>query len=237
MGADEGGDVAALAEFVAELPAERRHILAFVRRAAAATSPGTRLLDAGAGEGPYRVLFSHCAYVSSDWSSSPHPGARAADIISPLESLPVEDGAFGAVLCTQVLEHVERPEVVLAELFRVLEPGGALWLTAPMVGELHEDPFDFFRYTRHGLSSLAEAVGFADVEVEPLGGYFTALAVLLTNCGVSIGVGGVDKGDVPRRVLAAAFRGIGRALPPLDRIDERRALPVGWSCRALRPAA
>ena len=236
MGAGGNEDGTTLHEFVSELPAERRHILAFVRRAAAGTPAGTRLLDAGAGEGPYRALFSHCAYVSSDWSSSPHPGARGADIISPLERLPVDDGAFGAVLCTQVLEHVERPEVVMAELFRVLEPGGALWLTAPMVGELHEEPYDFFRYTRHGLRSLAEAAGFADVEVEPLGGYFTALAVLLTNCGVSIGVG-ADSRDVPRRVLAAAFRGIARALPALDRLDTRRALPVGWSCRALRAPA
>ena len=235
-GSERRNDDAALQDFVAELPAERRHILAFVRRAAAATPAGTRLLDAGAGEGPYRTLFSHCSYVSSDWSSSPHPGARAADIISPLERLPVDSGAFGAVLCTQVLEHVERPDVVLAELFRVLSPGGTLWLTAPMVGALHEEPHDFFRYTRHGLCALAGNAGFDDVEVEPLGGYFTALAVLATNCGISIGVR-AERADAPRRVLAAAFRGIGRALPALDRIDERRAMPVGWSCRAVRPAA
>ena len=236
MGADGNEDGAVLAGFVAELPAERRHILAFVRRAASATPAGTRLLDAGAGEGPYRALFAHCAYVSSDWSSSPHPGARRADIVSPLERLPVDDGAFGAVLCTQVLEHVERPEVVMAELFRVLEPGGTLWLTAPMVGQLHEEPHDFFRYTRHGLRSLAEHAGFSDAQIEPLGGYFTALGVLATNCGVSIGVGTGGR-DGARRVLAAVFRGIGRALPALDRIDERRALPVGWSCRAVRSAS
>lgn len=233
VSASKQGDGAALAAFLAESPAERRQILAFVRRAAAATPAATRLLDAGAGEGPYRSLFSHCSYVTSDWSSSPHPGALDADIISPLDRLPVDDGAFGAVLCTQVLEHVARPELVLAELLRVLAPGGSLWLTAPMVGELHEEPYDFFRYTRHGLESLAEGAGFVDVEVEPLGGYFTALGVLATNCGVSIGVR-ADRRDAGRRILAAAFRGVGRALPALDRIDERRALPVGWGCRAVR---
>ena len=232
---DQAGD-AALEAFVAELPVERRHIAAFVCRAAAAIAPGTRLLDAGAGEGPYRSLFGHCSYVSSDWSSSPHAGALRADILSPLDALPVEDGSFDAVLCTQVLEHVARPELVLAELFRVLAPGGSLWLTAPMVGELHEEPYDFFRYTSHGLTSLARGAGFTEVEVEPLGGYFTALGVLATNCGVSIGVR-ADRRDAARRVLAAAFRGAGRALPALDRIDERRALPVGWACRAVRGSA
>ena len=235
MSVVEQAGAPALERFVAESPAERRQIVAFVRRAAGATAAGTRLLDAGAGDGPYRSLFSHCEYVTSDWSNSPHPGAREADIVSPLDRLPVEDGAFGAVLCTQVLEHVEHPALVLAELFRVLRPGGALWLTAPMVGELHEEPYDFFRYTRHGLRSLAEGAGFEGVEVEPLGGYFTALAVLATNCGLSIGVR-ADRADLGRRILAAAFRGAGRALPLLDRIDERRALPVGWACRAVRPA-
>jgi hypothetical protein len=104
------------------------------------------------------------------------------------------------------------------------------------VGELHEEPYDFFRYTRHGLASLARDAGFAEVEVEPLGGYFTALGVLATGCGLSIGVRAEPR-DAGRRVLAAAFRGIGRALPALDGLDRRRALPVGWGCRAVRPAA
>jgi SAM-dependent methyltransferase len=126
MDADGNEDGALLAGFVAELPAERRHILAFVRRAASATPAGTRLLDAGAGEGPYRALFSHCAYVSSDWSSSPHPTARTADIVSPLETLPVDDGAFGAVLCVDAVVHLPDRFAILREWARLLRPGGRL---------------------------------------------------------------------------------------------------------------
>jgi SAM-dependent methyltransferase len=225
-----------LRAFVAELPAERRRILSFVSAVARELPQGTRILDAGAGDAPYRELFAHCDYVTSDWAESPHAGARAADVIAPLDALPLEDASFDAVLSTQVLEHVERPDLALGELLRVLRPGGRLWLTAPFMGELHEEPYDFFRYTRHGLRSLLERSGFERVDIEPLGGYFTALAVMLNNCGVSIGARR-DVRDLPRRLLAAALRLLARALPRLDGLDTRRALPVGYGCRAERPAS
>ena len=222
-----------LQAFVAEAPVERRLILSFVSAAAARTSEGSRVLDAGAGDAPYRELFSHCEYRTADWSKSPHPGARQADIIAPLDALPVGAESFDAVVCTQVLEHVAAPAAVLAELHRVLAEGGRLWLSVPFVGELHEEPHDYWRYTSHALRMLLEEAGFVDTSVEPLGGYFTALAALAWSGGTSIGVR-ADRRDLPRRILAAALRAVARALPLLDRLDRRRALPVGWACTARR---
>lgn len=46
-----------------------------------------------------------------------------------LESLSDEDGAYDAVTCISVLEHVDEPEPVLREMRRVLRPGGVLVLT------------------------------------------------------------------------------------------------------------
>jgi SAM-dependent methyltransferase len=224
----------ALRAFVAEAPLERRAILEFVRSAAAELPAGARILDAGAGEAPYRELFAHADYVTCDWENSPHPGARRADIVAPLDSLPVKDASFEGVLTTQVLEHVSRPADVLAELHRVLVPGGRIWLTVPFVGELHEEPHDFYRYTPYSLRSLLEAAGFTDVRVDPLGGYFSALAQLARNCGLAIGV--ADHPTAARRAVAAAGRVVARLLPKLDRLDRRRALPVGWLCAATRPA-
>jgi SAM-dependent methyltransferase len=222
-----------LAAFVAEAPVERRHILDFVSIAAAQTSPGARVLDAGAGNAPYRELFARCDYRTADWAQSLHEGGRAADIVAPLDALPVADAEFDAVLCTQVLEHVPRPLAVLAELRRVLVPGGRVWITVPFVGELHEEPHDYWRYTSHGLISLLEEARFVDIDVDPLGGYFSALATLAWNGGVSLGVR-ADVGDLPRRALAGALRGAARVLPRLDRLDRRRALPFGWGCSARR---
>ncbi|MEA2363954.1 MAG: hypothetical protein QOD71_3099 [Thermoleophilaceae bacterium] len=223
----------ALDAFVAEAPLERRAILAFMTRAAATTAPGAGVLDAGAGQAPYRELFSHTRYVTCDWEHSPHAGGRSADVVAPLDQLPLDSGSFDTVLNTQVLEHVADPSAVLAELSRVLVTDGRLWLTVPFVGELHEEPFDFYRYTSHGLRRLLGEAGFEDIEVEPVGGYFSTLAQLSRNCGLIIGAG-TQRGDVGRRAVAAAGRAAARVLPALDRLDRRRALPLGWTVSARR---
>ena len=82
------------------------------------------------------------------------------DYVCDLASIPVEDGRFHHVLLTQVLEHIPDPATVLAELHRVLKPGGTLWLTAPLFYAEHEKPYDFFRYTQFGLRHLLEGAGF-----------------------------------------------------------------------------
>ncbi len=236
--ADEGPGAGAshrLRFFVEEVPLERRRIAEFVARAARELVPGARVLDAGAGEAPYRELFGHCDYVTVDWEQSPHPGGRSADVIASLEQLPLADSSFDAVISTQVLEHVPDPGAVLRELNRVLRPGGRLWLTAPLVAEVHEEPYDFFRYTPHGLASLLAGAGFDEVRIAPLTGYFTTMAQLARNCGLATGVR-AGHADLPRRVLAAVFRGVAKPLPLLDRLDTRRALPLGYACRAVRPS-
>jgi SAM-dependent methyltransferase len=225
----------ALRAFVAEAPLERRVILAFMTRAAAATAPGAGVLDAGAGQAPYRELFAHTRYVTCDWEHSPHPGGRRADVVAPLDELPLDSGSFDAVLNTQVLEHVDDPSAALAELARVLVTGGRLWLTVPFVGELHEEPFDFYRYTSYGLSRLLGEAGFEEIVVEPVGGYFSTLAQLSRNCGLIIGAG--TERDIARRAVATAGRVVARVLPILDRLDRRRALPLGWTATARRSSS
>lgn len=222
-----------LAAFIAASPFDREAIFAFMSLAAASLPPGARVLDAGAGDAPYRALFAHCEYRTSDWAESVHAGGRNADVVASLDALPLPDGQLDAVLNTQVLEHVADPQAVVNELARVLAPGGELWLTAPLVNELHEEPYDFFRYTPYGLTMLFERAGLEVVSIEPLTGFYTTLAMLLRHAGLITGVR--DSGDVLRRLLAAICRAAAKLLPPLDRLDQRRALPLGYGCRARRP--
>jgi SAM-dependent methyltransferase len=226
----------ALREFTEEFSLERRSILEFVVAYANELEPGARVLDAGAGDAPYRELFNHCEYVTTDWSGSLHRGAKGADIIASLDRLPVADGSFDAVLCTQVLEHVDDPHRTLIELCRVLRPGGRLGLTAPLVWPLHEQPFDFFRFTPYGIEALLRRAGFTDLAVSPRNGYFATIAQLLRLAPDA--VGSPERGDARTRVrLFEDLSRLATQLEALDGIDERHTFPLGYQATARRPAA
>lgn len=154
----------------------RHAISVFVRRAAARAASGERVLDAGAGECIYRPLFEGRSYVAVDrgvgdagWNY------RGLDAVADLEQIPFGPGAFHFVLCTETLEHVPRPGVVLRELRRVLRPGGTLALSVPFLNPVHQEPHDYFRYTPYGLRRLLTDAGFEVEEISAAGGYFTFL--------------------------------------------------------------
>jgi SAM-dependent methyltransferase len=74
--------------------------------------------------------------------------------------VPEPDASFDAVLSTQVLEHVEDPDLYLGEAFRVLRPGGSIVLSTHGIMYYHRDPEDYWRWTMPGLVRLLERHGF-----------------------------------------------------------------------------
>jgi ubiquinone/menaquinone biosynthesis C-methylase UbiE len=154
----------------------RTYLRRFLARAAGEVRPGQRVLDAGAGRAQYRGLFAHARYETADFMAVQGKAYRQPDYVCDLAAIPVEDARYDHVVCTQVLEHLPDPGRVLEELHRVLEPGGTLWLSAPLFYAEHERPYDFFRYTRYGLRRLLETAGFEVLEIEWLEGYFGTLS-------------------------------------------------------------
>ena len=141
-----------------------------------------RVLDAGAGEGRYKQCFTHCRYTGFDLGVGDREWDYSdIDVIGNLTHLPFRDASFSAAINVVVLEHTREPARVLAEIARVLQPGGKLLLIAPQQWEVHQAPHDYYRYTRYGLVWLCEEAGFATPRVRPLGGYFTLLARRLVN--------------------------------------------------------
>lgn len=146
----------------------------FVDELARELPAGARVLDAGAGECRHAAQFRHARYFGTDNGV----GDREAwdysriDFISDLRALPLAEGCMDAVISVNVLEHVADPAAILAECRRVLRPGGRLQLVAPQSWHLHQQPHDFFRYTRYGLEALLARAGFEGARVEPVGGAF-----------------------------------------------------------------
>ena len=222
----------------------RWHVTAFVRDVAARLPPGTLLLDAGAGECAYRPLFAHCRYLGMDLAVGEREWDYGElDVAARLERLPLRDASVDAVLCTQALEHLEWPREAVAEFYRVLKPGGRLFLTAPMSHCEHQVPHDFFRYTSFGLRSVSERAGFCKVDVVPLGGLPMRLAYELPRLLALFPAAGLRRGPVDwrgllllpmRLMLQALLVSLQRILVRADRLDRVRNDPFGWKLTAER---
>ncbi|MDD2753522.1 MAG: methyltransferase domain-containing protein [Candidatus Portnoybacteria bacterium] len=135
-----------------------------------------RTLDLGAGSAKYRDIIKDKAteYIALDMFPGEH-----IDVVGDVLALPFEDGSFDTVISTQVLEHVEKPWVMIEEIFRVLKSGGICVLSCPFLAPYHPDPKDYFRYTKDGLISLFRNAGFEILECESYGKFFTTLKELV----------------------------------------------------------
>jgi SAM-dependent methyltransferase len=76
---------------------------------------------------------------------------HGVDLVADTSSLPVADGSVDLVLSVAVLEHVDNPAAQIAEMVRVLRPGGELFCFMPFLQPFHAAPHDFTRLTSAGL--------------------------------------------------------------------------------------
>jgi ubiquinone/menaquinone biosynthesis C-methylase UbiE len=149
---------------------------------------GWRILDAGAGEQRFKPACSHLHYTAQDFAQYDGSGdgqglqtgtwdQSRLDIVSDITAIPVADGSFDAVLCSEVLEHLPRPEAALRELARILRPGGRLILTAPFISLTHFAPYHFSTgFSRYYYERILPESGFKVSSIQGSGSYFQSLA-------------------------------------------------------------
>jgi SAM-dependent methyltransferase len=164
----------------------RVYLEEFAEKAAQSLPSGSIVLDAGAGDAPYRRFFVHTRYESTDFYRVEGAPYDRVTYICDLSAIPISSQRYDLIFCSQVLEHVPEPQSVLNELFRVLKPGGELWITAPLFYEEHQIPYDFYRYTRYGLTYLIQKAGFEIKSIEWLEGYFGTLSYQFRMAGSSL---------------------------------------------------
>ncbi|NNC50947.1 MAG: methyltransferase domain-containing protein [Flaviramulus sp.] len=149
---------------------------------------GNTILDAGAGEQPYKKLCKHLNYISQDFAEynpdNLNEGLQMEkwdygklDIISDITSIPVENNSFDAVLCTEVFEHIINPIGAINEFSRILRKNGYLIITAPFCSLTHFAPYHFYSgFNKYFYESELDKNGFNIIELIPNGNYFEYLA-------------------------------------------------------------
>jgi SAM-dependent methyltransferase len=135
------------------------------------------LVDIGCGEKPYAELVKGLTvrHIGVDHPGTIHDKSKI-DVLATAYETTLPDATADTVLCTSVLEHLERPDQALREMYRILKPGGHLILSVPFLWHLHEAPRDFYRFTTFGLSFLLQDSGFQVVEIQPLAGFIVTFA-------------------------------------------------------------
>jgi SAM-dependent methyltransferase len=201
----------------------------FLRRSSALCRGA--LYDLGCGESHYKDFFLRYAssYVGVDWSQSLHH--LSADIIADLNGpLPIPSEVAGTVVSLSVLEHLARPDVMLGEAYRILEPGGMLILQVPFQWWVHEDPHDYYRFTADGLRLMLTQAGFENIAVAPTGGFFTMGVLKLNYFTLRSVCGPRPVRQLMKTLLLVPWQAGQYVAPWLDRLDRDWALeaPGYW---------
>lgn len=169
-----------------------------VSRVLARVEPTARIVDLGAGG---RRISP--ATIAVDFVADPN-----TDVVGDVQRLPFATGSIDLVYATGLLEHVEDERAVVAEIARILKPGGIAHLEVPFLEQYHEDPIDCRRLTVDGLERLLRR---ADLETVASGAHIGPTVTMLNTvarwCGLWL------EGD--SRVLRAASFGLFAGLSTL----------------------
>jgi SAM-dependent methyltransferase len=189
------------------------------------------VVDLGCGTSPYKslILASAERYLGIDWPNSYH-SQENVDICGDItRGVPVQSESANTVVSFQVLEHLPVPDIFLSECHRILRSGGVLYITVPFMWHVHEAPYDYYRYTRHGLQYMLEKHGFAGIIIEENTGFWQMWGLKLNYHSLRFARG-------PLRTLFRPFWWLIQEIAPLlDRIDPHPEETASYTVRARKP--
>jgi ubiquinone/menaquinone biosynthesis C-methylase UbiE len=89
--------------------------------------------------------------------------------------MPFEDASFEFIACKAILEHIPYPEQAISEFWRLLKPGGEVWIEVPMNQPYHPIPQDYWRVTPEGMR-----IWMQKFEERSLGLFYLTIISLIT---------------------------------------------------------
>jgi SAM-dependent methyltransferase len=136
------------------------------------------VLDIGAGRDYFRTQAPNTVekWTSLDYNFR----TDSIDINASALDLPIKNACMDCVLLADVLEHLTNPEKAIGEIHRVLKNGGLALISAPFFLNLHEEPHDYFRFSKFGLKEVFERNGFEVVTLERTCGVISTMGYWIT---------------------------------------------------------
>ena len=140
---------------------------------------GGELLDVGCGSKPFAPVFAGRVrrYWGTDLAGSRYLGEARPDAFATAEAQPFRHETFDTVLGLSMLTYLPEPLRMLREARRVLKPEGVLILEFTQMVPLHDEPYDYFRFTRYGAEWLLRQAGFEPVTFVPVGGLWARVGL------------------------------------------------------------
>lgn len=145
----------------------------FLPRFLSLLHPDSKLLDVGCGPSTI-VPAGYNNVTRCDVNPEFEP-----DVTCSALKLDFECGYFDGVVHSWVFEHLEEPRQALDECFRVLKTGGLLYLTTNTAWHLHEEPRDFYRFTKYGLQYLFKDSQWEIIFIEASLGFWGTVTQLI----------------------------------------------------------
>jgi SAM-dependent methyltransferase len=210
-------------------PTYQRHVAAY-RLAGGLLGPG-RVLDLGCGTGHSYAELAPRETVGTDIAASVLVGQDRETVVADMRRLPFPDASFASVFSVHSIEHVPDPERVIAEVMRVLAPGGRAIFVTPnrlTFGRAEEiiDPYHYVEFDAAQLRTLCAP--FATVEVQGLFGSHRYLSLIDTEHAELDRLLALDpltlRRFIPRRVMQRLYdwrlsRSRATPLPGAERIE------------------
>ena len=132
-----------------------------------------RVLNIGSG-GPIQEIIE--SSLDFEITNIDNDLARNPDFVMDVTKLKFDNNSYDLVIMMEVLEHVKEPKKAISEIYRVLRPNGQLILSTPFILGIHDEPHDYYRFTKYGLEYLL--MDFK-IETEETNDFFHTILVLI----------------------------------------------------------
>jgi len=205
---------------------------------------GSKILDVGAGTVRYKKYFSDCTYLTQDFKSYQDPSGEfmygEIDYVSDILKIPVEDSSFDVIICTEVFEHIPRPDLAIKEFYRILKNGGTLYITSPLGSGIHHAPYHYYGgFSPYWYNRYLKKYGFENISITPKKHFF-ALYAIETNRAFMYLV--KSKRLFHRLLLPITFPAMiilpllffGLDDKRLDQVDPLKEFTLGYKVRAIK---